>query len=119
MGSWSGADLLTNQRAAPRVVFHHRGKLLILAQGFTFPIKTLDISASGIGLMSPDPIPANQTCTVEIMTLHQGQATDFTLKGTVAYCILAGTQGFRVGIQYTEVDPASQSVINRLVSSAR
>lgn len=119
MGFWAGADLLTNERVAPRVAFQRRGKLLVLDQGSSFPIKTLDISSSGIGLLSPDPVPARQTCALHVTTLHQGMPQDLTLKGIVAYCILSGTQGFRVGIQYTEIDPISQSFIDRLVASLR
>lgn len=81
-------------------------------------VKTVDISASGIGLISPDPLPAKHLCELHISTLHQGEPKDIALKGTVAYCILSGTLGFRVGLQYTEVDPHSKSVITHIIEAA-
>lgn len=117
MGSWAGADLLASQRATPNVVFQRRGKLTVLEHGWTIPVKTLDVSANGIGLLSPEPIRPTLSCALQVSTLHQGIAQDLSLKGMVAYCILSGLQGFRVGIQYTEVDPASKSFIARLISS--
>jgi hypothetical protein len=44
-------DLLVNQRTATRIIFHRSGHL-VGPDGKPIPVKTFDISASGIGLMS-------------------------------------------------------------------
>lgn len=117
MGSpFSGQDLLVNQRAAPRVVFHRRGHL-VAADGKPIPIKTFDISTSGIGLISPNPIDPRQLCALNVFTLHNA-VPELAVKGLVAYCMLSGTQGYRVGLQYTEVPATVKALINQMAANA-
>lgn len=117
MGVWAGADLLTNQRGAPRVVFHRKGRLALPRQNTVVPIKTIDISASGIGVYAPEPLPEKQICMLQVVTLHNGEPQELSVKGVIAYCILSGTQGFRVGIQYTELDSATRGFIDRIIET--
>jgi hypothetical protein len=112
---FNGVDLLNNQRTAPRVVFHRRGHL-VGADGKPIPIKTFDISASGIGLMSPHPVAAKQLCALNVFTLHNA-VPELAVKGLVAYCMLSGTQGYRVGLQYTDVPPQVKSLLSQISAS--
>lgn len=115
MSSWAGADLLTNQRTAPRVVYHRKGKLIIAPQNNVVPVKTIDISTTGIGALVPFPLPEQQTCTLRIHPLDEDKVPELILNGTIAYCILSGIQGFRIGIQLTELEPAARLRIERII----
>lgn len=116
MGSLAGADLLTNQRTAPRVVYHRKGQLVTGPHQNVVPIKTIDISTIGVGALVPFPLPERQTCTLRITALDQDNAQELILKGAIAYCILSGIQGFRIGIQFAELDPVTRSRIERIIS---
>jgi hypothetical protein len=116
MGSpFGGLDLFANQRTAPRVVFHRKGHL-VGADGNPIPIKTFDISESGVGLMSPHPVDAKQVCALNIFTLHNA-VPELEVKGLVAYCMLSGTQGYRVGLQYTDIPPQVKSLIKHMAAN--
>lgn len=83
MGSpFGGQDLLTNQRAAPRVVFHRKDHL-IGPDGRPISVKTFDISSSGIGLLSPHPIEAKRIFALNVFTLHTA-LPEIALQGLVA-----------------------------------
>ena len=113
MGSpFGGTDLLFNQRTAPRIVFHRKGHL-VGADGHPIPVKTIDISESGVGLMSPHPISAKQVCALNIVTLHNA-VPELAFQGMVAYCMLSGTQGYRVGLQYTDIPTQVKSLIRHI-----
>ena len=117
MGSpFGGQDLLTNQRVAPRVVFHRKGHL-VGPDGRPIPIKTFDISSSGIGLLSPHPIEAKQIFALNVFTLHNA-LPEIAVQGLVAYCMLSGTQGYRVGLQYTSMPPQVKSLIDQISVNA-
>lgn len=117
MGSpFSGLDLLANQRSAPRVVFHRKGHL-IAADGNAIPIKTIDISASGCGLISPHPLDPKQICALNIFTLHNA-LPELAVKGLVAYCMLSGIQGYRVGLQYIELPSKARALIDQMAANA-
>jgi c-di-GMP-binding flagellar brake protein YcgR len=110
-------DLLTSQRTAERLVFHRRGHL-VGPDGKPIPIKTFDISAGGIGLLSPDPLVAKQLIALNVFTLHNA-VPELMVKGVVAYCMLSGTQGYRVGLQYIDVPSQVKSLINQISAHAR
>jgi hypothetical protein len=109
---FSGMDLLANQRSAARMIFHRRGHL-VGPDGKPIPIKTFDISTSGIGLMSPDPVDAKQLIALNVFTLHNA-VPELAVRGVVAYCMLSGTQGYRVGLHYIEVPSQVKSLIEQM-----
>ncbi len=117
MGSpFGGQDLLTNQRAAPRVVFHRKGHL-IGPDGRPIPVKTFDISSSDIGLLSPHPIEAKRIFALNVFTLRTA-LPEIAVQGLVAYCMLSGTQGYRVGLQYTSIPAQVKSLIDEMSANA-
>ncbi|MGV3741178.1 MAG: PilZ domain-containing protein [Burkholderiaceae bacterium] len=109
---FGGIDLLVNQRTAQRIVFYRKVHL-VGADGNPIPIKTFDISETGIGLMRPHPVDARQVCVLNILTLYNA-VPELALKGLVAYCMLSGTQGYRVGLQYTDTPPQVKSLIRHI-----
>lgn len=108
---------MTNQRTAPRVVYHRKGQLVIGPHKNLVSIRTVDISAIGIGVLVPFPLPEQQTCTLRITALDQDDAQELVLKGRITYCILSGIQGFRIGVQFTDLDSVTQSRIERIIST--
>jgi hypothetical protein len=52
-----------------------------------------------------------------IPTHCHGYTNNILVKGRIAYCILAGTQGYRVGVEYTEILPQNKQIIKKIVSA--
>jgi hypothetical protein len=108
---------VVDKRSAPRKVFQRRG-ILMLDQVHALSIKTLDISTDGIGIIASNPLPMDCECTLMVMLGLGEDAIQLMVKGKVVYCILVGTQGFRIGLEYTAVDAANRMQIDRIIGTA-
>lgn len=115
--SFAGPDLLTNRRTAARTVFHRRG-LLRLSDGPVVPIKTVDVSSSSISLTAQSPLPFKKHCSLKVSALHQGAWPKLKLDGIVSYCVLAGTEGCRIGSEYAKREPVSRQILEGIIESA-
>lgn len=89
--------------------------LLILAQGAKLRGRTKDLSLGGICVVMPEPAPVGQVCTVALQTVHNGVTVQFMAQGKVAYSILSGTEGFQIGMQFTEIDATNNKALAELM----
>jgi c-di-GMP-binding flagellar brake protein YcgR len=78
-------------------------------------VRTIDISASGIAIMAPHNVPEGLTCGIAFTTFVNGHMAQINVMARVIYTICIGTEGFRVGMQFAEVDPASRVALTQLV----
>lgn len=108
-----GSELLNNKRTDMRAVFHRRAHLE-LASGAALPVKTIDISPGGVGIICPHPIQERQNCTLRIDTVIPDMPK-LLLKGSSTYCILSGTRGFRVGIKFQGMETAMEGHVKKLL----
>lgn len=76
--------------------------------------KTVDISLGGLSLFIPDQIPVGQVCTVGVDTLLRGNVVRITAVARIVYSILKGTDGYRTGMQFIDVDAASNKLLAEL-----
>lgn len=76
--------------------------------------KTIDISLGGTCLIVADQIPVGQVCTVAIETLLNGKVVHITALARVIYSILKGTDGYRTGLQFIEIDAANNKTLAEL-----
>lgn len=112
---FSSTAPLINQRKSTRVAFKRRARY-IGANGDAVAVRTLDLCADGISIICPHPVPENQLCELSIAANCEGVPTEMKIHGRVVYCILSGTRGFRVGIQFTQVDGQNRMRIDRVIS---
>ncbi len=82
-----------SRREEQRYVFRRRG--LITTDGETIRIRTVDVSAHGLAVMSPSPIKAGKMCSVVLDAVVGARIVQLQFSGKAIYCILAGTEGFR------------------------
>ena len=74
--------------------------------------RTLDISASGISVMVPDPMKAGDPCIIAFDTTVQGKNMSVNVAARAVYCICVGTAGFRIGFQFIQTDePTVRSLV--------
>ena len=97
-------------RIYPRKVL--RGQARVALPGMpAMRAKTIDVSLGGICMMVPEQIPPGKVCNVGFEAPLNGKMVRVFAVGKVVYSILAGTDGFRTGLQFTEVDAANNKLL--------
>jgi hypothetical protein len=90
-------------RNALRLVFRRPAVLHVDAQ-HAVTARTLDISMEGICVQADLSLPVNASCTVEFNASYSADPVLLRLQGRVAYCVLAGASGFRIGLHIPHLD---------------
>jgi c-di-GMP-binding flagellar brake protein YcgR len=100
-------------RSFPRKVM--RCPVRIQLQGGNLRGKTIDIALAGISLMVPEQLQPGMTCTVSFEAMLNGTARQVTGTAKVVYSILSGTDGFRTGLQFVQIDAANNKTLAELM----
>jgi hypothetical protein len=80
------------------------------------PARTVDISMEGICIQADLSLPVNSFASVEFNASYTAEAAPIRLRGRVAYCVLAGTAGFRIGLHVTQMDPAAKRQVETILA---
>lgn len=110
--------LLTSRqdlRKTPRILFR-RSAVLRLNADKVVAAKTIDISSDGICLLADIAINADALCTVEFNASYTEEPIILRLRAHVAYCVLAGQDGFRLGFQFCDLDQQAKNYIQNILS---
>lgn len=78
------------------------------------PVKLLDISCGGIGLIAGEAMQANDACALAFDVELNDEAKRINVWAKVAYCFAQGEGMFRIGIRYRDYDSHSRMHIERL-----
>lgn len=65
--------------------------------------------------MIPVQIPVGSECRAALETSHNGTVVHLVAQARVAYSILNGTEGFRTGLQFTNIDAANNKILAELM----
>ena len=76
--------------------------------------RTSDISASGVSLALPHPVPAGQTVQVRFDMLVDGAVVPVNTRGKTLYCILSSGE-FKVGLQFLSLDMGVMTALSRFL----
>lgn len=77
--------------------------------------RTVDVSLGGLCLLVPEQLPVGQVCNVGFEAPLNGQMVRVIGTARVIYCILSGTDGFRTGLQFVELDAANNKTLAELM----
>ncbi|WP_293777210.1 PilZ domain-containing protein [uncultured Oxalicibacterium sp.] len=100
-------------RRDERYVFCQRAQLEV--DGVIYPIRTLDVSRSGFGIISQAPVSNGGQCTIGFTALIGNQITRLKFSCVTSYCILQGLTGYRIGLSITHADPAMRASLRVLI----
>ena len=101
-------------RSFPRKVL--RGQARVALPGMpAMRAKTVDISLGGICLIVPEQLQPGATCNVGFEAPLNGTMVRVFAVGKVAYSILSGTDGFRTGVQFVQIDAANNKLLAELM----
>ena len=74
-----------------------------------------DLSLGGICIMVPEQMPAGLVCTTALETTLAGRTVHLVATAKVVYSILKGTEGFRTGLEFSELDAANNKTLAELM----
>jgi len=109
--SFTPSDL----RKTPRTIFK-RPALLHIDNRQPLSVKTVDISQEGICIVADLSLATGQLCAIEFNASYDQNPKPLRLEGRVAYCVLAGASGFRIGFHLPNLNPAAKKQIDQIIS---
>lgn len=74
--------------------------------------RTVDVSATGICAMLPDPLEAGQIGQISFKLLVDGRTAQIVARAKAAYCVVTSDE-FRVGFQFVGLDVGAISDLAR------
>lgn len=90
------AMLSQGQRQTDRKIFRRRA-ILTLGNKQTSHARTIDISPQDLNIMVDAPLEIGHSASLAFNVTIKQKTTPLEFKGKVSYCVLVGTEGFRVG----------------------
>ena len=100
-------------RSDNRYVFCQKARLDI--GEYLLPIRTVDISAEGFGILSPEPIRSDKACIMHFSTYLGNRIVHLQLACTSTYCILNGLAGYRIGLSLTAPSADETASLHALI----
>lgn len=67
--------------------------------------------------MVPEQLAAGQVVGISFDVLINGNMKRINAVATAVYSICTGTEGFRIGFQFTDIDASSTTTLNELLMS--
>jgi c-di-GMP-binding flagellar brake protein YcgR len=77
--------------------------------------RTVDISTSGMCIMTVENVAHNQMCGISFETPVNGTLVKVEAVAKVVYSICVGRDGFRLGLQFSNLDANSQAALERIL----
>lgn len=104
----------TEARSYPRKLMRCQARVALKGMA-PLRAKTIDISLGGVSLLVPEQLPTGQVCDVGFEAPHNGKMVRVIGTARVIYCVLTGTDGYRLGLQYIQLDPANNKALTELM----
>lgn len=104
------------QRRSPRWQLKTAAQLIV-NNNQAMQVRTLDISAGGLSIVTQSALPMGMTVQINLMLpTWNGPLVPMSVRASVVNSSLDGRNGgFRIGLQFTEIDPALKLEIERRV----
>lgn len=107
-------------RRSPRINVTWRGMIKI-AEGNILPIRAINVSATGVLILSPQALMINKEfhCMLEIPHIGQDSTQTYKVpcKIAILHSILSG-DAFRIGVRFVEISELHQDLLDAWVSLA-
>ncbi|HJV81237.1 PilZ domain-containing protein [Noviherbaspirillum sp.] len=104
----------TETRNFTRKVVHGHAAV-ILQNGAVLRGRTKDLSLGGVSLQLTDQLALGVSCNVIFEAPLNGNMVKVSATAKAIYCILSGTDGFRVGLQFVHLDAANNKTLAELM----
>lgn len=102
-------------RIHPRRDFDCRAKLSV-GEKASIDVRTIDISLGGVCLMVPEAIPFGQFGVVKFEVQIGAEMQAFSGVARAVYGIPRAGEGYKIGFQFVQLDPANTALIQALLA---
>ncbi len=107
---------MIDQRQTPRKVM--RVKTNFAVDGAQpIVVRSMDVGANGMALSCPMQIPTGTSCFVAFDMFFNGKTYSVSTRAKVMYCIYSSHDGFKVGLQFQNIDLQSSTAIARFMEA--
>ena len=103
-----------NRRAAPRTTLTLMGTVRT-GSGKVINVRSVDVSSSGVGLLSVLKIETGEECTAYIDLSVCGNEFQIEVTGRVVYCRALPLGGYRAGLQFVQMTSEARTVLESLL----
>jgi hypothetical protein len=117
--SWPDDGEAGDLRSSRRVGLRHACKLIMLRDGSTRTCELHDLSIDGLSFTSMRAVAPGTRLQVEFELSIDGQACAVRVTGRSSYSSFQGSEGFRIGVRFSDVDEASRHAIREFIERAR
>lgn len=104
------------QRQTPRKVMRVKTNFAIDG-AHPMVVRSMDVGSNGMALSCPMQIPQGANCFVAFDMFFNGKTFSVATRAKVAYCIYSSHDGFKVGLQFVNIDLQSATAIARFLES--
>ena len=101
-------------RNYPRKVLRCQARIVLPGMA-PMRARTIDVSLGGLCLVVAEQLRVGQACDVGFEAPLNGKMVRVIASAKVAYCILSGTEGFRIGLQFMQLDAANNKTLAELM----
>lgn len=102
-------------RNSPRKVLRCHARLTVAGAG-QFNVRTADISMDGLCVFVSEQLRVGQACSIAFdATAVTGKVRSVNMTAKVIYSILSSTDGFRTGLQFTQLDAETKKTLAELI----
>lgn len=116
---WSSLeDPPDDQRSSRRCALRQPCEVVLLRDGSARSCELRDISGDGLSFMSFRPVSPGTRLRVAFELAVDGQLLRVQAPGRVSYSSFQGTEGFRIGFRFLELDDASRRAIRLFIERA-
>jgi hypothetical protein len=109
-----------DDRKEPRIPVSWRGQLA-LPNGMRTEVRVKDVSESGIGIVSPDPVPNMSRISVAMAVpdlIDPGRSVTVTGQLSVAYVVVQ-RHDYRIGGQWVDLPNAQREMLKQVIKRHR
>ncbi|HEU0199441.1 MAG TPA: PilZ domain-containing protein [Burkholderiaceae bacterium] len=104
----------TERRRSTRKLLRRSAKV-VLPESKVLRARTLELSRDGLSVLVEQSLRGG-ACEVRFDLLAGGKLETVAVQTRVAYCVLAGKEGFRVGFEIVDADATSRTAIERFLT---
>ena len=106
-------EFVTEQRQSPRKVLKTRA-MLAVEGGAPVLGRTSDVSAHGVSLNLPNPVPVGQGAQLRFDLLVDGKVVPIQTRVKITHCILSHGE-FKAGFQFLNLDLGAMTALARFL----
>jgi len=102
------------KRLAPRKTLQCPARIM-LGEGRSLIANTTDLAPGGMSVTVPEQLSSGQSCVVTFGVPLAGGLRPVGAAATVLYSASNGTEGFRIGLRFVEIDPGGNRAVSEFI----